>query len=32
MTGDGLYWRKKGCGAEVSLKTDKSKVGNIVWV
>ena len=35
MTNDGLRWRTKGCGAEVSLKTDKSKLGNLVnidWV
>ena len=32
MTIDGIKWRTKGCGAEVSLKTDKSKLGNLVKV
>ena len=31
MTIDGIKWRTKGCGAEVS-KTDKSKLGNLVKV
>ena len=32
MTIDGVKWRTKGCGAEVSLKTDKTKLGNLVKV
>ena len=27
MTIDGVKWRTKGCGAVVSLKTDKTKLG-----
>ena len=32
MTNDGIKWHTKGCGAEVSLKTDKSKLGKLVNV
>ena len=32
MTNDGIKWRTKGYGAEVSLKTDKSKLGKLVNV
>ena len=32
MTNDGIKLRTKGCGAEVSLKTDKSKLGKLVNV
>ena len=32
MTNDGIKWRTKGCGAEVSLKTDESRMGKLVNV